>query len=207
MNVQMELNCSENCTDICNILFLHCNITCFGNELLLYGNLSFWIFQLVGYAPLFRAPRCSFTCNSFSFNIGTRSEPQTKTSSKHTKLSMFPCVLQVKMAAMACVPTMRTRLMETETRPHLSTILLPPRPMRAHLRNSACPEQNLQAHHLVAAAIVTDIVPIINSNKTATSHLSQRRRKHSTKVCPHDLCIQNVFWIQSEWNGHANEDH
>jgi len=79
--------------------------------------------------------------------------------------------------------------METEIRPHLSTILLPPRRMRALLLNSACPDQNLQAHRLVAVATTTDIVPIINIHTTATSHLLQQRRKRSTKVCLHDFCI------------------
>jgi len=83
--------------------------------------------------------------------------------------------------------------METETPPHLSTILLPLEgPMRAHLRNNACPERDLQ-HYLVAAAITTDIVPTIISHTTATSLLLRRTRKHSMKVCPHVYCILNVY--------------
>jgi hypothetical protein len=102
-------------------------------------------------------------------------------------------VLQVKMAAMACVPITRTRRMETEILPHPSTVLvLLRRPTRAHL-HSACPERNL--HHLVAAATTTDTVPIIN-HTIAASPLLQRRRKRSMKVCLHCLCIRNSLgWV------------
>jgi len=88
-------------------------------------------------------------------------------------------VLQVKMAAMECAPITRTRRMETEIPPHLSTVPVQlAHPMRAHLRNNACPDRNLRRHHLVAAATTTDIVPIV-SHTTATSHLLQQRRKCS----------------------------
>jgi len=71
--------------------------------------------------------------------------------------------------------------METEIPPHLSTIPVQlAHPMRAHLRNNACPDRNPRPHHLVAAAITTDIVPIV-SHTIATSRLLQRRRKCSMK--------------------------
>lgn len=105
------------------------------------------------------------------------------------------CVLQVKMAAMVCVPTTRTRRMETETPPRPSTVLvLLTRPTRAHL-HSACPERNL--HHLVAAATTTDTVPIIN-HTIAANPLLQRRRKRSMKVCLQCLCIKNSLGQISE---------
>jgi hypothetical protein len=105
------------------------------------------------------------------------------------------CMLQVKMAAMVCVPTTRTRRMETETPPRPSTVLvLLTRPTRAHV-HSACPERNL--HHLVAAATTTDTVPIVN-HTTAASPLLQWRRKRSMKVCLHCFCIRNAFGRVSE---------
>jgi len=110
-------------------------------------------------------------------------------------------VLQVKMAAMECAPITRTRRMETEIPPHLLTVPVQlAHPMRAHLRNNACPDRNLQPHHLVAAAITTDIVPII-SHTIATSHLLQRRRKCSMKVCLHNYYICNVCSLK--WNYHT----
>jgi multisubunit Na+/H+ antiporter MnhG subunit len=110
-------------------------------------------------------------------------------------------VLQVKMAAMECAPITRTRRMETEIPPHLSTVLVQlAHPMRAHLRNNACPDRNLRPHRLVAAAITTDIVPIV-SHTIATSHLLQRRRKCSTKVCLHNYYIYNVCSLK--WNYHT----
>lgn len=107
-------------------------------------------------------------------------------------------VLQVKMAAMECAPITRTREMETEIPPHLSTVPVQlAHPMRAHLRNNACPDRNLRPRHLVAAAITTDIVPTV-IHTIATSHLLQRRRKCSTKVCLHNYYISNVCSLK--WN-------
>lgn len=110
-------------------------------------------------------------------------------------------VLQAKMAAMECAPITRTRRMETEIPPHLSTVPVQlAHLMRAHLRNNACPDRNLQLHHLVAAAITTDIVPIV-SHTISTSHLLQRRRKCLMKVCLHNYYICNVCSLK--WNYHT----
>jgi len=110
-------------------------------------------------------------------------------------------LLQVKMAAMECAPITRMRRMETEIPPHLSTVPVQlAHPMRAHLRNNACPDRNPRPHHLAAAAITTDIVPIV-SHTIATSHLLQRRRKCSMKVCLHNYYICNVCSLK--WNYHT----
>jgi hypothetical protein len=110
-------------------------------------------------------------------------------------------VLQVKMAAMECAPITRTRRMETEIPPHLQTVPVQlEHPMRAHHRNSACPDRHHQPHHLVAAAITTDIVPSV-SHTIVTSRLLQQRRKCSMKVCLHNYYNCNVCSLK--WNCHT----